>query len=146
MNTALAQCIDQPSQQFNLNHMPVELLLVDDEEAVLNALRRVLRLPNYTIAVATSGQQALSMLEKKEFHIVISDMRMPGMSGSELLVKVANRWPRTVRIVLTGYADITDTQHVVREGHIFRYLCKPWDQTELRDTVKEAALLRFNVG
>ncbi|MDI6729145.1 MAG: response regulator, partial [Thermodesulfovibrionales bacterium] len=82
------------------------LLFVDDEENVLQALRRIFLDENYEILTATSGVDALKIMESTIVHLVISDHRMPGMIGSELLREIKNRWPETIRIMLTGHADI----------------------------------------
>ena len=83
------------------------ILCVDDEANILSALRRLFRQNGYTISVAGGGAEGLEILETQEFDLVISDMRMPEMDGARFLEQVFKRYPETVRILLTGYADIT---------------------------------------
>ncbi|MCP5151591.1 MAG: response regulator [Ectothiorhodospiraceae bacterium] len=115
---------------------PPRVLCVDDEPAILSALRRVLRPDRYEVRVATGGAQALQMLEEQPVDLVISDMRMPEMDGAAFLTHVAARWPETVRILLTGYSDFDSTVAAVNQGQIYRYLAKPWDEGDLRLTVR----------
>jgi DNA-binding NtrC family response regulator len=94
------------------------LLFVDDEESVLHALRRIFLEENYQIYTAASGDKALAIMEKARVHLVISDHRMPGMTGAELLKEIKMRWPETIRIMLTGYADVQSIMGAVKEGAV----------------------------
>jgi response regulator RpfG family c-di-GMP phosphodiesterase len=114
------------------------LLLVDDEENILNSLRRVLRSEPYQVLTAGSGEAALQQLESTHVDLVISDARMPGMDGATLLTQVQQRWPHCLRILLTGYADLTTTVKAINEGQIYRYISKPWDDDELRLIIRQA--------
>jgi response regulator RpfG family c-di-GMP phosphodiesterase len=114
------------------------LLLVDDEPNVLNALRRLLRPAGYTILLANSGAEALALLEAQSVDLIISDMRMPSMSGAELLAQVRTRWPSTMRLLLTGYAEISSAIAAINEGGIYRYLSKPWNDEDLLTTLQQA--------
>lgn len=114
------------------------LLLVDDEDNILNSLRRVLRNEPYRLLTAGSGEAALALLEQQPVDLVISDARMPGMDGATLLAEVQQRWPQCLRILLTGYADITTTVKAINEGQIYRYISKPWDDDELRLIIRQA--------
>lgn len=114
------------------------LLLVDDEENILNSLRRVLRGESYKLLTAASGEAALEQLQSVHVDLVISDARMPGMDGATLLAEVQRRWPGCVRILLTGYADLTTTVKAINEGQIYRYISKPWDDDELRLIIRQA--------
>jgi response regulator RpfG family c-di-GMP phosphodiesterase len=114
------------------------LLLVDDEDNILNSLRRVLRNEPYRLLTAGSGEAALALLEQQSADLVISDARMPGMDGATLLAEVQQRWPQCLRILLTGYADITTTVKAINEGQIYRYISKPWDDGELRLIIRQA--------
>ena len=111
------------------------LLFVDDEEGVLNALRRIFMDENYTILTANSGEKALMVLEERQVHLLISDHRMPGMNGAELLKTVRERWPETIRIMLTGYADVNSIMGAVKEGAVYKFITKPWNDEDLRLTV-----------
>ncbi|HSI60926.1 MAG TPA: HD domain-containing phosphohydrolase [Ideonella sp.] len=113
------------------------ILCVDDEPNILSALRRSLRVPGYKILTADGGPQALEMLAAQPIDLVISDMRMPGMDGAQLLERVHARWPQSIRVLLTGHADMSSTVAAINRGRIFRYLHKPWDETELQATVRQ---------
>ena len=114
------------------------VLLVDDEENILSSLRRVLRGEAYSVQIATGGVQALEILRSQPIDLVISDARMPGMDGATLLAEVQKHWPETMRILLTGYADISTTIRAINQGQIYRYISKPWDDDELRLTMRQA--------
>ncbi|MFJ2463363.1 HD domain-containing phosphohydrolase [Pseudomonas sp. NPDC087615] len=113
-----------------LPHRPT-VLLVDDEESILNSLRRLLRGQPYDVLLATSGAQALEMLEQQAVDLVMSDARMPNMDGASLLAHVRQRHPATVRIMLTGYADPSAIIKAINDGQIHRYISKPWNDEEL---------------
>lgn len=121
---------------------PWRILCVDDEANILSALRRLFRQNGYQINVAGSGAEGLQILETQEFDLVISDMRMPEMDGAQFLEQVYKRYPETVRILLTGYADITSTIEAVNKGQIYRYVSKPWNDQELLLTVHQALDLK----
>jgi len=114
------------------------ILIVDDEPGVLSALRRLLRQSRYEIHTAESGSAGLNILEEHPVDVVISDMRMPHMSGAEFLASVRSRWPDTARLLLTGYADIASVVSAINEGGVYHYLQKPWDDQDLLLTVKRA--------
>lgn len=120
------------------------LLLVDDEENILRSLQRILRKEPYELETATSGEAALSMMEEQKFDLVISDARMPGMDGPTLLAKIKKKWPYCIRILLTGYADVTSTIRAINEGQIYRYISKPWDDEELKLIVRQALAFQFS--
>jgi response regulator RpfG family c-di-GMP phosphodiesterase len=114
------------------------LLCVDDEPNILSSLRRLFRGAGYQIAVANSGAEGLQALEAEGFDLVISDMRMPEMDGSRFLEQVRARWPETIRILLTGYADIASTIDAINKGQIFRYISKPWNDNDILLIVRHA--------
>jgi type II secretory ATPase GspE/PulE/Tfp pilus assembly ATPase PilB-like protein/DNA-binding NarL/FixJ family response regulator len=112
------------------------VLLVDDEPNVLAALRRVFRWENYEILTAAGGQEALRLLEQgPPVQLVISDFMMPGMNGSELLVRIRERWPEMLRIMLTGHANTEAVMGSVKEGAVYRFILKPWNDDDLRLSV-----------
>ena len=113
------------------------VLFVDDEPNILRAIKRALFTMDITLLLADSGAKALDLMSKHDVHVVISDMKMPQMSGAELLEQVAINYPETFRVVLTGYADIESTIKAVNQGKIHRYLQKPWDNQELIAVVEE---------
>ncbi|MCX8026280.1 MAG: ATPase, T2SS/T4P/T4SS family [Thermodesulfovibrionales bacterium] len=114
------------------------LLLVDDEENVLNALKRVFADENYEILTARSGMEALKIISNRTIHLVISDHRMPNMTGAELLREIRTRQPETIRIMLTGHADIQAVMGAINEGAVYKFITKPWNDDDLRITVSLA--------
>jgi response regulator RpfG family c-di-GMP phosphodiesterase len=124
------------------------LLFVDDEPSILSALRRLFRPQGYRILLAESGPAALELLQTESVDLIISDMRMPGMDGAQLLQAVRERWPEVVRLLLTGYADIGSTIAAINQGEIQRYIAKPWDEQEIlmsvSDSLKRLQLEREN--
>ena len=119
------------------------ILCVDDEPSILSSLRRTLRRgTGYTVYTADSGRAGLDILEQHPVDVVVSDMRMPEMDGAEFLSNVSQRWPDTVRILLTGYADLRSTVDAVNDAGIFRYLHKPWEDIELKLALSQALELR----
>lgn len=114
------------------------LLLVDDEEDILNTLKRLLRHSGYRILCATSGAAALELLALNEVQVIVSDQRMPYMNGTEFLSRVKALYPRTVRMVLSGYSDLASLTNAINHGAIFRFVTKPWDDDELREQIHEA--------
>lgn len=117
------------------------LLLVDDETNILKSLTRLFRRHGYNTFTAQNGHLALDILEKHDIGVIVSDMKMPEMSGAEFLKKVARRWPETVRISLTGHADLQDTIDVINDAGIFHYVGKPWDDGKLLNVVHDAFIL-----
>ena len=116
----------------------VKILCVDDEPNVLSALRRMFTLEGCTISVADSGAAALQALAGEPFDVIISDMQMPEMNGAQLLQQVRAQWPHTMRILLTGTADLANAVAAINEGEIYRYIAKPWNDEELLGVVKGA--------
>ncbi len=114
-----------------------KILLVDDEPAVLAALRRTLRRDGYRILTTENAAEGLATLEGETVSLVISDHRMPGMTGVEFLRTVRERSPDTTRMMLTGYADLQATMAAINDGEVFRFLAKPWEEGELRRSVRE---------
>lgn len=114
------------------------LLIVDDEAGILSSLRRLLRPFGYRIFTAESGAQGLEIMEREAVDLVISDMRMPEMNGAQFLEKVRAKWPDTVRILLTGYAEISATIDAINKGQIYRYISKPWDDNDITLIIKYA--------
>lgn len=114
-----------------------KILLVDDEERILRTLGMLLRM-QYQVFSTTDGFEALRILEREKIHLLISDQRMPVITGTQLLRKARDIAPDTMRILLTGYADVDAAVDAVNEGEIFRYINKPWGPKELRDTIAEA--------
>lgn len=114
------------------------ILCVDDEPIILKALVRLFRKENYDIYTAENGDEALSVLEKHPVDLVISDYRMPEMTGVELLKKVKEKYPTTVRIILSAFADFNNVVSAINEGQIYRFCHKPWDNDNLKITVRQS--------
>jgi two-component system NtrC family sensor kinase len=114
------------------------LLVVDDDEHVRRALARVLRRARCRLLDASDARAALEILEREPVQVVVSDHRMPGMTGVELLRVVKERWPLVQRVLLTGQADSTAIEEAVNESEIFRFIWKPWDDGHLLMTVQSA--------
>lgn len=114
------------------------LLLVDDEANVLNALARLLRRDGYRLLRADSGEAALELLAAHEVGVIVSDQRMPGMSGVEFLRRAKLVNPETVRIVLSGYTELKSVTDAINEGAVYKFLTKPWDDELLRSNILEA--------
>ncbi len=117
---------------------PPSLLFVDDEPSILSSLKRLFRPHGYRILTAEGGAEGLEVLAQEGIDLVISDMRMPHMDGAHFLEQVRQRWPDTLRILLTGYADIESTIAAINKGEIYRYINKPWDDNEIVLIVREA--------
>lgn len=114
------------------------ILFVDDEPNTLSALRRLFHPSGYRVITAQGGVEGLEVLARDAVDLVVSDMRMPDMNGAQFLEKVGERWPETVRILLTGYADIDVTIDAINKGGIYRYISKPWDDRDVSLTVEQA--------
>ena len=121
-----------------MNDETVRLLFVDDEERIVSLLRTIFR-QNYEVHVATSGDEALQIISKTHIHVIVSDQRMPGMLGIDLLSRVRQLSPNTMRVLLTGYSDLAAIVGSVNDGEVFRYINKPWDHTEIKQIVAQAA-------
>lgn len=113
---------------------PPKILLVDDETNVLRAISRLLR--DYEITALTSAEEALLIAKEIEFDLVISDFRMPGMNGVEFLIKFMKLQPDSIRIILTGYADLKSAQTAINEARVYRFINKPWNNIEITNAVK----------
>jgi len=115
----------------------MKVLLVDDEQNVLRSLARLLRSEDYQVLTAASGEEGLEILSSTQVHLIISDQRMPGMSGTEFLQKTAEVCPDSVRIMLTGYSDIKTAEEAINKVGIFRFLTKPWNDEDLKVTIRQ---------
>lgn len=114
------------------------LLLVDDEQNILSALTRLFRRDGYRVLTANGGSAGLALLAENEVGVILSDQRMPEMSGSEFLSKVKAIHPDTVRIMLSGYTDLASVTDAINRGAIYKFLTKPWEDELLRDNVRQA--------
>lgn len=114
-----------------------QVLVIDDEAEVLNTLNRQLR-REFDTFLAHNTREALSILRDRPIQVVISDERMPGMTGSEFFSQIQQQYPEAIRLLLTGYADLQAVIQAINQGHIYRYITKPWDATEIRTIVRDA--------
>lgn len=114
------------------------LLLVDDEENILRSLRRLFRREGYQILTALSGAEGLELLGQHAVGVIVSDQRMPEMTGSEFLQRVKERYPETVRIILSGYTDLESVTESINIGAVYKFLTKPWEDDLLVRNVNEA--------
>lgn len=130
---------------FDTGGKKAKLLFVDDEERILNALRSVFR-ANYNVFTASSGPEAMEFLKRFRPHVVISDQRMPEMTGVEFLRQVKEFAPQTVRILLTGYSDLASIVGSINDGEVFRFISKPWDNAEIQKTIGEAAAIAIELA
>lgn len=119
------------------------LLFVDDDANILSALERLFWPLGYTILTATGGEQALALIEKQPVDLVISDMRMPQMTGAEVLAQIRCKYPDTVRILLTGYSDMSSTIAAINRAEIYRYIAKPWNDEDIVMIVRDALERKF---
>ncbi len=118
------------------------LLLVDDEENILSALRRLLRGEGWQVLCARSAVDALQLLARHEVDVILSDQRMPGMTGVELLRRARALYPDTVRLVLSGHTELQSITDAINEGAIYKFLAKPWDDAQLRTALRNAFALK----
>jgi response regulator RpfG family c-di-GMP phosphodiesterase len=113
------------------------VLVLDDEPAVLESIQYLLRL-DFHVLTASKGEQAIRTVENEDVHVILSDQRMPGMSGDVFLSQARRIKPDAIRMLFTGYADFRAVIDAVNEGHIFRYILKPWDNAELISVIRQA--------
>jgi len=121
------------------------LLVVDDEERVLTALKALFR-HSYHVFTTTDGNKALDFIARHQMHVIISDQRMPIMQGAELLRRSREISPRSVRILLTGYSDLAAIAGSINEGEVYRFISKPWDNQSLQAVVAEAATIALELA
>ena len=117
--------------------MKYKILIVDDEPANLRMLERLLAI-EYEVLTATSGQNALSVLEAHDVALIVSDQRMPGMTGLDFLKQASLTRAHTVRILLTGYTDVDTLVEALNSGVVYRYITKPWSNTDLIQSLRRA--------
>jgi serine/threonine-protein kinase len=121
------------------------ILFVDDEERILNALKSIFR-SKYHVFTATSGDQAFEFLKRFRVHLVVSDQRMPGMLGVELLRRAKELSPTTVRILLTGYSDLASIVGSINEGEVYRFINKPWNNQDIQTIVADAVAIGIELA
>ncbi|MCF2443174.1 response regulator [Dyadobacter sp. CY345] len=115
----------------------ISILYVDDEVNNLNSFKAAFR-RDFNVLTVTSGKEGLEVLKSNRVHVIITDQRMPEMTGVDFLIEVLKEYTDPIRILLTGYSDITAVIDAVNKGHIYYYLNKPWDEQQLRIIIKNA--------
>lgn len=115
------------------------LLIVDDEPDVCDSVHDLLR-REFRVLKAHSGQEGFRLMQEEEVHIIMTDQRMPQVSGVELLTKVKARNPQAVRMLFTGYADLESIIAAINQGHVYQFLKKPWQPEELIEAVRQASV------
>jgi response regulator RpfG family c-di-GMP phosphodiesterase len=115
------------------------LLIVDDEPSVCDSVHDLLR-REFRVLKAHSAAEGCRLMQEEEVHIVMSDQRMPQITGVELLTKIKARHPHAIRMLFTGFADLESIIAAINQGHIFQFLKKPWQPEELMAAVREAAV------
>lgn len=115
----------------------IKILYVDDEVNNLNSFRAAFR-RDYDIKLAESGGEGAKVLAENEIHIIITDQRMPEMTGVEFLEGIIPKFPDPIRILLTGYTDISAVVDAINKGQVYHYLTKPWDEDNIRIVIKNA--------
>lgn len=113
------------------------ILIVDDEPQILKSLRSLMR-TEFVVHTAATGDEALAVMAREPIQVVLSDQRMPGLSGVELLATAQRLHPDVVRLLFTGYADINTVVDGINRGHVYRYIAKPWDSDQLIDVLRAA--------
>jgi response regulator RpfG family c-di-GMP phosphodiesterase len=115
----------------------IHILYIDDEIHNLNAFRASFR-RLYTVFTAESAEEAVKILSENDIHIIISDQRMPRMTGIEFFESILEKYPEPIRILLTGYADINAVIDAINKGQVYKYFSKPWNEEELRHNIEKA--------
>ena len=133
-----------------MNNYEHTVLCVDDEQNILNSLKRLLRRENYRLITASNGVEGLKILKENEIHVVITDQRMPDMTGTEFLARVKEGYPDIIRIVLTGYTEVDSITESINKGHVYKFFIKPWNDQNIKLEIKQALeqydLIQTNKG
>lgn len=131
-----------PAHASTKNYQPdshINILIVDDEKAITNSLKAVFRNKRYQIYTANSGEEGLKLMADFPIDIIISDIRMPLMSGVEFLSIVETKFPDVQALVLSGYSNLTDMFEITQKPIVYHYMCKPWNNDNLIEQVKRAS-------
>jgi two-component system NtrC family sensor kinase len=114
------------------------ILIVDDEANILQALKRVFRREPYRVLTASSGAEGIEILQKEHIDLIISDQRMPEMSGVQFLARAKELYPGTIRIILSGYTDVDSITEAINVGNVYKFILKPWEDAALKTTIRES--------
>ncbi len=120
-----------------MNTKEINILYIDDEVHNLNAFKASFR-RTFNVFTAESGKDALPILESEDIHIILTDQRMPNMTGVEFLASILDKYPDPIRILLTGYSDMTAVVDAINKGQVYLYITKPWQEEELRQNLEKA--------
>jgi response regulator RpfG family c-di-GMP phosphodiesterase len=120
-----------------MNTKEINILYIDDEVHNLNAFKASFR-RTFNVFTAESGKDALPILESEDIHIILTDQRMPNMTGVEFLASILDKYPDPIRILLTGYSDLTAVVDAINKGQVYLYITKPWQEEELRQNLEKA--------
>ena len=121
----------------NIDSKAYNLLIVDDEVEITKSIARQFR-RKYNVYSATSATNAISIMEKEHIQVILSDQRMPEMTGVDFFGAIKDKYPDALKLLLTGYSDIEAVIGAINEGQVFRYITKPWNPEELDSIVNEA--------
>ncbi len=113
------------------------VLCVDDEKSILNSLKRLLRKEPFKVYTALGGDEGLEIMAEHRIQVVVSDQRMPGMTGTQFLQKVKEQWPDTIRVILSGFAEADVIVDSINHGEIYRFVAKPWKEESLKTTIRQ---------
>ena len=114
------------------------ILIVDDEENILKSLKRLFVVEDYNVFTATDAEEGLNVLHNERIDLVVSDQKMPGLTGLEFFEKTLEDFPDLIRIILTGHGELKDALRAINEGCIYKFILKPWNNEDLKITVKRA--------
>ena len=114
------------------------VLFVDDEANIISSIKRTLRREGYQVLTANSAAEGLSLLAKQQVHVIVSDQRMPEMNGTEFLSRVKTMHPKTIRMVLSGYSELSAVTDAINKGAVYRFMLKPWEDDRLKQEINEA--------
>ena len=120
-----------------IQHDKRPILVVDDEPDMLNSLRGLLRY-DFKVHTAGSGAEGVALLQQQEIHVVMTDQRMPQMTGVDFLRQIKSEYPEAIRVIFTGYADLNAIIDAINLGNVYRYVSKPWEPEQLIATLREA--------
>jgi len=120
-----------------MNTKEINILYIDDEVHNLNAFKASFR-RTFNVFTAESGKDALPILADEDIHIILTDQRMPSMTGVEFLASILDTYPDPIRILLTGYSDLTAVVDAINKGQVYLYITKPWQEEELRQNLEKA--------
>jgi|GEM_PF-363387 len=145
MTVAFLSCTTSKGPAMSIPSVKRPILVVDDEPEILQSLKSLLR-HDFQVHTAGSGADAMNILLEHPIHVVMTDQRMPQMTGVEFLRHVKSDHPEAIRLIFTGYADVQAVIDAVNQGNVFRYVSKPWNPDELIETLTEAGRIYDHIA